>query len=271
MGIERFAGRDIDRLRAAGRAARATLIAVAQRLRPGMSTADIDSLVRADTAARGAAPSQLGYQGFPAAVCTSRNEVVCHGIPDREELLREGDILNVDVTSHIGGFHGDTSHTFAIGPISEAATRLLCVAHQCRDLGIAQIRDGARLGDIGAAIQEYAESRGCSVVRDYCGHGIGRVMHAPPQVAHFGKRGTGRRLRSGMVITVEPMINAGSAETVLDARDGWTVRTADGDLSAQFEHTVLVTEHGPAVLTLVENDPLARGGCLRQRPASTIA
>jgi methionyl aminopeptidase len=248
MAIERFGPREQEALRRAGRAAAETLAFVATRIAPGVTTAEIDAWVREDTERRGGTPSQLGYQGFPAAVCTSRNEVVCHGIPRRGERLREGDIVNVDVTTKLDGFHGDTSATFFVGEPSAEARRLVAVARACRDAGVAVVRQGARLGDVGAAIEELARREGCSVVRAFGGHGIGRVMHAEPHVPHFGRRGTGARLYAGMAFTIEPMINLGGAEVrVLD--DGWTVVTADGSLSAQFEHTVLVMEDGYEVLT----------------------
>ena len=253
MNIEIYGPREADLLRRAGRAAASTLAHVAGRIRPGVSTADIDHWVREHTRALGGLPSQLGYKGYPAAVCTSRNEVVCHGIPRRTEVLRPGDIVNVDVTTQLGGFHGDTSATLVVGGVdgvdaSPEASRLLDVARRCRDAGIAVVRDGARLGDVGAAIEELAAAEGCSVVREFGGHGIGRRMHMDPHVSHFGRRGSGLRLRAGMAITVEPMINAGGAAIrMLD--DGWTVVTEDGALSAQFEHTVLVTRDGFEILT----------------------
>ncbi len=248
MAIELFSGRDRDRLRAAGRAARATLDHVAGRLRAGVTTLDIDGWVRAHTASVGGKPSQLGYHGFPASVCTSRNEVVCHGMPRRDAVLADGDIINVDVTTELDGFHGDTSATFAIGKVSKEAAHVVDVARRCLEAGIAEVRDGARLGDIGAAIASLAEREGCSVVRDYGGHGIGRTMHAPPHVAHHGTRGTGARLRTGQCFTIEPMINLGRPEVRL-LEDGWTVVTVDGAWSAQFEHTVLVEKAGCTVLT----------------------
>jgi methionyl aminopeptidase len=249
MAIEIFGPREIERLRRAGAVAAATLAHVGGKLGCGHSTADIDRWVREDTARRGGKPSQLGYHGFPAAVCTSRNEVVCHGMPRATDVLAEGDLINVDVTTEIDGFHGDTSETFLVGTASAEARHVVDVARRCRDAGIAVVREGARIGDIGAAILELAHREGCSVVRDYCGHGIGRQMHAPPSIPHFGTRGAGQRLRAGMAFTIEPMINLGRPEVVLDD-DGWTVRTADGSLSAQFEHTVLVTRDGCEVLTL---------------------
>jgi methionyl aminopeptidase len=248
MTVELYGPQEIAALRRAGEAAAATLAFVGARLRPGTATADIDAWVREHTRRLGGTPSQLGYEGFPAAVCTSRNHVVCHGIPRHDEVLEPGDIINVDVTTALGGFHGDTSATFVVGQASEEARRLVDVARRCRDAGIAVIRDGARLGDIGAAVSGLAEHHGCSVVRDYGGHGIGRRMHMEPHVAHVGRRGSGLRLRAGMVLTVEPMINLGASDvTVLD--DGWTVVTTDGSLSAQFEHTVRVTHDGFEILT----------------------
>lgn len=236
-------------MRRAGASAAATLAVVGARVRAGVSTGDIDRWVREHTRASGGRPSQLGYHGFPASVCTSKNQVVCHGIPRDEDVLEPGDIVNVDVTTDLGGFHGDTSATFVVGDASPEARRVVDVARRCRDAGVAAVRDEARLGDVGAAIEELARAEGCSVVRDFGGHGIGRRMHMAPHVAHHGTRGTGLRLRAGMAITIEPMINLGRPE-VRVLEDGWTVVTADGSLSAQFEHTVLVTRHGAEVLTL---------------------
>ncbi len=248
MTVELYGPREVAALRRAGEATAATLAFIGDRLRPGVTTAHIDAWVREHTRQLGGTPSQLGYKGFPASVCTSRNHVVCHGIPRADEVLRPGDIINIDVTTGLGGFHGDTSATFVIGDASDEALHVVDVARRCRDAGIATIRDGARLGDIGAAVAELAERLGCSVVRDYGGHGIGRQMHMEPHVPHFGRRGSGLRLRAGMVLTVEPMINLGTPEVrMLD--DGWTVVTADGRLSAQFEHTVLVTREGVEILT----------------------
>lgn len=221
---------------------------VEKRVRTSVSTAQIDAWVREHTSALGGMPSQLGYHGFPAAVCTSVNHVVCHGIPTRGQLLGDGDIVNVDVTTQLGGFHGDTSATFIIGNTSPEARHLVDVARRCRDVGIAVVRDGVRIGDIGAAIEELASREGCSVVREFGGHGIGRTMHAPPHVAHHGRRGSGMRLRAGMAITIEPMINLGRREVDVLA-DGWTVVTRDRSWSAQFEHTILVTREGCEVLT----------------------
>ncbi len=249
MGIELLGSADVAAMRRAGRAAAATLAAVAARIAAGVSTADIDGWVRADTRRRGGRPSQLGFEGFPAAVCTSRNDVVCHGIPSPHERLCPGDIVNVDVTTELQGFHGDTSATFFVGAPSAEARHVVETARRCRDAGIAAVRADARLGDIGAPIQELAARAGCSVVRELGGHGIGRAMHQPPHVSHVGQRGTGLRLREGMAITIEPMINLGGPG-VRQLDDGWTIVTADGSLSAQFEHTVLVTRGGCEILTL---------------------
>ncbi len=240
MAIEILGAAEVAAMRRAGRAAAATLAMVGARISAGISTADIDAWVRADTARRGGRPSQLGFHGFPAAVCTSRNAVVCHGIPSPRERLAPGDIINVDVTTDLGGFHGDTSATFFVGEPSADARHVVETARRCRDAGIAEVRDGVRLGDIGAAIEELAAREGCTVVRDFGGHGIGRRMHAPPTILHVGPRGMGLRLREGMAITIEPMINLGGPD-VRQLDDGWTIVTADGSLSAQFEHTVLVT------------------------------
>jgi methionyl aminopeptidase len=257
VSIELFGPETYPALRRAGRVAAATLQHVAGRLRPGISSAMIDAWVREDTRQRGARPSQLGYRpapdlpAFPGAVCVSIDDVVCHGIPSEHTTLGEGSIVNVDVTSEIGGFHGDTSQTFLIGETSAEARHVVDVARRCLDAGVRVVRPGARLGDIGAAIEEIATREGCSVVREFGGHGVGRRMHCEPHVPHHGRRGTGLRLKPGMVFTIEPMINLGSPDIECDA-DGWTVRTRDGSLSAQFEHSVLVTQDGVEILTVME-------------------
>lgn len=257
MSIAILSAQEAIALRRAGQVAAATLATVGQKLAPGVCASEIDKWVRADTRARGGRPSQLGYEGFPAAVCVSRNHVVCHGVPRPTEMLREGDIVNVDITTEIGGFHGDTSATFCIGEPSPEARHVVDVARRCRDRGIEVVRAGVRLGDIGAAIEELARREGCQVVRAYGGHGIGRRMHQEPHVPHVGPAGRGLRLRAGMAITIEPMINLGGAEVRL-LSDGWTVVTCDGSLSAQFEHTVLVTATGAEVMTLGDELPLLK-------------
>ena len=240
--------REISLMREAGHLAAGTLERVGPLLRAGMTTQEINDFVHADTLKLGARPAPLNYRGFPKSVCTSINEVVCHGIPSPKRVLKDGDIINVDVTHLYKGFHGDTSATFYIGKPSAEAMKVVEVARKSLELGIAEVRPGARLGDIGAAIQEFAEGHGCSVVRDFVGHGIGRTFHDEPQVKHYGERGTGIRLKAGMTFTIEPMVNVGDFEVdVLD--DDWTAVTRDGSLSAQFEHTVLVTEDGAEILT----------------------
>ena len=251
MSIEIFGPREREGLRRAGRVAAETLAFVASQLRAGISTKDIDRWVRADTERRGGRPSQLGYHGFPGAVCTSKNDVVCHGIPRDDVRLDEGDLVNVDVTTEFEGFHGDCSATFILGDPARAsreAKHVVDVARRCRDAGVAALREGARLGDVGFAIESLAVREGCTTVREFGGHGIGRKMHTPPHVPFYGTRGTGLRLRAGMAITIEPMINLGRAD-VRVLEDGWTVVTADGALSAQFEHTVFVTKDGCEILT----------------------
>jgi methionyl aminopeptidase len=249
MAVVVHSPEEIEKLRRAGRVAAETLRATTSQLRAGMSTKDIDRLVQKDTQERGASCSQLGYKGFPAGVCTSRNEIVCHGVPSEKDLLLEGDIINVDVTSELDGFHGDCSITVAIGKPSPDALRVLDVAKRALEAAIAVVKDGARLGDIGAVIQELAKKAGCGVVKEFGGHGIGTKMHMDPHVSHFGERGKGLRLRAGMAFTIEPMITVKDETYLVLERDNWTVRTADRTPSAQFEHTVLVTRTGCEVLT----------------------
>jgi len=248
MSVEIKSAREIEGLRVACEMAAETLLLVGERIRVGMTTEEINTLVHEDTVRRGAYPAPLNYHGFPKSVCTSVNDVVCHGIPG-PRMLKDGDIINVDVTTMFKGFYGDTSATFYIGAPSAEARLVVETSRKALEIGIAEVKDGARLGDIGAAIQEYVEAQGCSVVRDFVGHGIGRKFHEPPQVKHYGKRGSGERLKAGMVFTIEPMVNVGRFEVEVDPGDKWTVTTADGSLSAQFEHTVVVTRNGSEVLT----------------------
>lgn len=248
MATEIKSPKEVEALRVACQMAAETLLLVGEKLRIGMTTEEINQIVHEDTVRRGARPAPLNYRGFPKSVCTSINDVVCHGIPGAQ-ALKDGDIVNVDVTTFYGGFYGDTSATFYIGKPSEAARKVTEIARRSLELGIKEVKEGARLGDIGAAIQEYVESQGCSVVRDFVGHGIGRRFHEDPQVKHYGKRGTGERLKAGMTFTIEPMVNLGRFEVEVDLKDKWTVTTVDGSLSAQFEHTVLVTKSGVEVLT----------------------
>jgi methionyl aminopeptidase len=258
--VEIKSAREINAMREVGRLAAETLSMVGSLIQPGITTEEINTFVHQDTLKKGARPAPLNYRGggggppFPKSVCTSVNEVVCHGIPG-SYVLKDGDIINVDVTHIFNGFHGDTSATFYVGRrLSDAAKRVTEVARRSLDLGIQQVRPGGRLGDIGAAIQEFAEKQGCAVVRDFVGHGIGRRFHDEPKVSHYGQWGKGLRLKPGMTFTIEPMINEGSWEVeILD--DEWTALTADGKLSAQFEHTVLVTDTAVEILT-ARNRPL---------------
>ena len=224
---------------------------IGRHIKVGMTTEDINTLAHDYITSRGAYPSPLNYRGFPKSVCTSKNEVICHGIPDSQVSLEEGDIINVDVTTYYKKFHGDTNRTFFVGKVDPKIQKLVEVAHQCMMDGIATVHPGSHLGDIGAAIEETAHGHGLSVVEEYCGHGIGREFHEEPQVLHYGERGSGLELRPGMTFTVEPMINLGKRYCRL-LNDGWTVVTKDGSWSAQFEHTILVTEsnEGHEILTI---------------------
>lgn len=247
---------EIEGMRIAGKLAAETLKLVGEMIRPGITTDDINTFVHEDTLKKGGIPAPLGYTStpgvppFPKSVCTSVNNVVCHGIPG-PYVLQDGDIINVDITTIFNGFHGDTSATFFVGQVSDDAQRLVEVTRKSLELGIAEVREGVSLGNIGAAIQTYVESQGFSVVRDFVGHGIGRGFHEPPMVKHYGFRGDGIKLRKGMIFTIEPMVNAGNWPVFIDADDRWTAYTRDGSLSAQFEHTVLVTKKGAEVLTRV--------------------
>jgi methionyl aminopeptidase len=223
---------------------------VGEKLKAGMTTDEINLLVHEDTLRRGARPAPLNYRGFPKSVCTSVNEVVCHGIPGRR-ALRDGDIINVDITTFYDGYYGDTSATFYIGTPSAAARKVTETARKALEIGIAQVKEGARLGEIGAAIQDWVESQDCSVVRDFVGHGIGRRFHEDPQVKHYKSNSSEDRIRlkAGMTFTIEPMVNLGGWEVEIDPQDKWTVTTVDGSLSAQFEHTILVTKTGCEIMT----------------------
>ncbi len=254
-GAGRLQPHDIERMRAAGRLAAELLDAVAAQIGPGMSTQDIDRLVDEMTRARGAVSAPYRYHGFPAHCCTSVNDVVCHGIPDAARILRDGDIVNVDVTPIVDGFHGDASRTFLIGNVAPVAARLVQDTYRALWKGISAVRPGATTGDIGHAIQAFAEPRGYSIVRQFSGHGIGRQFHTAPAILHFGRPGAGERLVAGMTFTIEPMINLGDWRCQI-LKDGWTAVTVDGSLSAQFEHTVLVTEEGVEVFTLGANEPM---------------
>lgn len=248
---------EIDAMRAACRLAARTLKMASELVKPGITTEEINEAVHTYTLEAGAIPAPLNYGAdpgrgvppFPKSVCTSVNDVICHGIPSSGEVLADGDIINIDVTCILDGFHGDTSRTFLVGNVGDEAQRLVEVTQECMMLGIRTVRGGSRIRDIGAAIETHARAHGYGIVEEYVGHGIGRNFHEPPQVPHYKARGPNPRLRPGMTFTVEPMINLGDKATVLDPVDRWTVRTADGSLSAQFEHTLLVTETGYDILT----------------------
>ncbi|HSP96940.1 MAG TPA: type I methionyl aminopeptidase [Candidatus Dormibacteraeota bacterium] len=257
---------EIEKMRAAGHFAAELLDLVEDQIRAGMSTADIDRMVDEATRARGAISAPYRYHGFPAHCCTSVNDVVCHGIPDPQRILREGDIINVDVTPILDGFHGDASRTFLIGEAPPKARQLVQDTYRSLWRGISAVRPGATTGDIGHAIQSFVEPRGYTVVRQFSGHGIGRLFHTAPAILHYGKPGTGERLTPGMTFTIEPMINLGDWRCQV-LRDGWTAVTVDGSLSAQFEHTLLVTETGVDVLTLGGREQLQIEPC----PAAATA
>ncbi len=240
---------EVEKMRVAGRKAAEVLEFIEPHVLPGVTTAELDRLCHDYiTQQQGAIPAPLNYKGFPKSICTSVNQVVCHGIPSDKKVLRSGDIINIDITVIADGFHGDTSKMFFVGKPLPHAERLVKVTQECLYKGIDLVRPGARLGDIGAVIQQHAEKHYYTVVRDYCGHGIGRIFHEDPQVMHYGTAGTGMTLTEGMTFTIEPMINAGKAATKLKS-DGWTVETRDGRLSAQWEHTLAVTATGVEVLT----------------------
>jgi methionyl aminopeptidase len=241
-----------DKMRVAGRLAASVLDMIEPHVKPGVTTEELDRLCN-DFIVREleSIPANVNYRGFPKTICTSINHVVCHGIPN-DKRLKAGDILNIDVTVIKDGFHGDTSRMYYVGAPSIMARRLVDTCHEAMWKGIRAVKPGAHLGDIGHAIQVFAESNGFSVVREYCGHGIGRVYHEDPQVLHYGRPGTGIELVTGMTFTVEPMINAGRRDVKL-LDDGWTVVTRDRSLSAQWEHTILVTDVGFEVLTLGQN------------------
>jgi methionyl aminopeptidase len=242
-GPESFEG-----MRRAGRLAAEILDALAPMVQPGVSTEDIDNVVRQMTLDGGAVPATLGYRGYAHSSCVSINHVVCHGIPS-DKTLKDGDIVNIDVTPLLDGWHGDSSRMYLVGDVSLKARRLVDVTHECLMLGIEQAKPGNRLGDIGAAIQRHAESHRYGVVREFCGHGVGRLFHDAPEVIHAARPGTGPELRPGMFFTIEPMINLGKSPVKL-LDDGWTAVTRDRSLSAQFEHSIGITEDGCEIFTL---------------------
>lgn len=239
---------EIEKMRAAGRLAAQVLDMITPHVKAGVTTEELDRLCHDYIVEHGATPAPLNYKGFPKSTCISLNHQVCHGIPGARKL-RKGDILNIDVTVILDGYHGDTSRMYTVGKPSIQAERLIRVTKECLDVGIEQVRPGAHLGDIGHAIQQHAESHNYSVVREFCGHGLGKEFHEEPQVLHYGEPGTGPELQPGMTFTIEPMINAGKRQVKV-LGDGWTAVTKDHSLSAQWEHTLLVTEDGHEILTL---------------------
>ena len=222
---------------------------ISENIKAGMTTEEIDKLAYDYTISKGGIPADLNYDGFPKSICVSINNEVCHGIPRKDVILKNGDIVNVDATTILNGYYSDASRMFMIGEVNEEARNLVQVTKGCLNKGLEAVKPWGFLGDIGAAIQEYAERNGYSVVRDFGGHGVGLDIHEEPFIFHFGKRGTGMVLAPGMVFTIEPMINAGSHEIFIDENNGWTALTADGSLSAQWEHTVLVTENGIEIIS----------------------
>ena len=243
---------DIEGIRKAGQLVLATFEQIEDKIRPGIKTNEINKIVHEFTIKNGAQPAPLNYRGFPKSVCVSVNEEVCHGIPG-ERVLKDGDIANVDITSILDGYYADANKTFFVGTPGSAAHKIVSVARECLRRGIAAVRPGNTVGDIGSAIQTYAEDQGCSVVRDFVGHGVGFEFHEPPQIPHFGQKGQGIRLIPGMVFTIEPMINLGGKELKI-LPDNWTAVTRDGSLSAQFEQTIVVTRNGYESLTPYDLD-----------------
>jgi methionyl aminopeptidase len=276
MAIEIKSAADIERMRVAGRLAAEVLDFITPHVRAGISTGELDRLCHDFMVnVQGTIPAPLnyapaGYTPYPRSICTSVNHQVCHGVPDESKVLKNGDIVNIDVTVIKHGYHGDNSRMYYVGEPSIAARRLCEVTYECMWLGIAQVRPGTALGDIGHAIQVHAEKNGYSVVREFCGHGIGRKFHEDPQILHYGRPGTLDRLQAGMTFTIEPMINAGRRE-IKELRDGWTIVTKDHSLSAQWEHTVLVTPDGYEILTTSAGTPEPAAIAIDQSGAAVAA
>jgi methionyl aminopeptidase len=246
---------EVEKMRVAGRLAAEVLEMIGEHVKPGVSTDELDRICHDHIVnVQNAIPAPLNYRGFPKSICTSLNHQVCHGIPG-DRRLKAGDMLNIDITVIKDGFHGDTSKIFFVGEPSVIAKRLAGITYECMKTGIQMVRPGTQLGDIGHAIQKHAEAHHYTVVREYCGHGIGREFHEDPQVLHYGRPGTGMTLEEGMTFTIEPMINVGKRHTKI-LKDGWTVVTKDHSLSAQWEHTILVTADGYDVLTLREGESI---------------
>jgi methionyl aminopeptidase len=253
MSIHVKTPEEVEKMRVAGRLAGEVLQMIRPHVKPGITTDELDRLCHDYIVnEQDAIPAPLNYKGFPKSICTSINHQVCHGIPSNK-TLKKGDIVNIDITVIKDGYHGDTSKMFYVGQPSVLARRICEISHECMLIGIDQVKPGARLGDIGHAIQAHAESNNFSIVREYCGHGIGRQFHEEPQVLHYGQAGVGLELVPGMTFTIEPMVNAGRKDVKL-LKDNWTVVTSDHSLSAHWEHTILVTESGHEILTMVPGD-----------------
>lgn len=248
MTIKIHKKEDFEKMRVSGKLAAQVLDFITEHVQPGVTTDYLNKLCHDYIISHGALPAPLNYKGFPKSICTSVNHVICHGIPS-EKKLKNGDIINIDVTVIVDGWYGDTSRMYFVGDVGVKAKRLVQVTYDSMMMAIEMVKPGVRLGDIGSVIQKYVEKSGFSVVRDYTGHGIGRVFHDEPSVLHYGKAGTGEVLKEGMFFTIEPMVNAGKPDTILSKLDGWTVTTRDKSLSAQFEHTVGVTENGVEIFT----------------------
>ncbi len=244
----------INGIRESSKLAARALDFAGQFVKAGISTAFIDGKIEEFIRSNGAIPATKGYNGYPKSSCISLNEVVCHGIPSEQTILKEGDILNIDVTTILNGYFGDTSKMFWVGEISDEAEKLVTVTKHCLDLGIQQVVPGNYFGNIGFAINRYAKAKGYSVVYEFCGHGVGLEFHEEPQVDHSARRNTDPKMKPGMIFTIEPMINQGRAGTKVDKNDGWTARSVDNKLSAQYEHTILVTETGFEVLTDIHDE-----------------
>lgn len=239
----------IEGIRKSSQLAGQSLVMIEEFIKPGASTEFLNNKIEEFVRDFGATPATIGYNGYPKATCISINEVVCHGIPNQEQVLKEGDILNIDVTTILNGYYGDTSKMYTVGEISPKAQQLIDAAKHCLHLGIQQVKPGNYIGNIGFVIARYAKSQNYSVVYEFCGHGVGLQFHEAPQVDHIARKNSGDIMRAGMTFTIEPMINEGRASTKVDKHDGWTARTSDGKLSAQFEHTILVTPDGYEVLS----------------------
>jgi len=254
MGIIIKTPEQIEGIRQSSKLAGNTLKMIEEFIKEGVSTEYLDKIIEQYIRDNGAIPATLGYNGYTKSSCISPNEVVCHGVPSPNVILREGDILNIDVTTILNGYYGDTNKMFTIGEISERAQKLIDTTHHSMNLGIQQVKPDNYFGNIGFAISRYVQMKGYSVVYEFCGHGVGLEFHEEPQVEHIARRNSGSKMQPGMIFTIEPMINEGKPRTKVDKVDGWTARTSDGKLSAQFEHTILVTENGYEVLTDVDGE-----------------